>query len=115
MIALADQPLINAQDITDADQRIQEARRRTRWWCRVWMRAHPGNPVILEAALREQWLAGDMNASCRHWRERHPERVRWFDTDNRRYAIDIDTPQDLERFTERTGHALRWPAHLVAA
>ncbi len=50
-----------------------------------------------------------MNAACRRWRESHPERVRWFDTDNTRYRIDIDTPEDLRRFTERTGHELRWP------
>ena len=36
--------------------------------------------------------------ACRKWRLAHPERVRWFDTDNRRYRVDIDTPEDLERF-----------------
>jgi hypothetical protein len=33
-----------------------------------------------------------------------------FVTDNRRYRVDIDTPQDLERFARETGHALRWPS-----
>jgi molybdenum cofactor cytidylyltransferase len=41
--------------------------------------------------------------------------VRWFETDNRRYRVDIDSPEDLERFAERTGHVLRWPAALEAA
>jgi choline kinase len=31
-------------------------------------------------------------------------------TDNRRYRVDVDTPEDLERFERETGHALRWPA-----
>ena len=74
----------------------------------------PGNPVIFEAALRDAWLAGEVNAACRRWRDDHPERVQWFDTDNRRYRIDIDTPEDLRRFGERTGHELRWPAGLAA-
>ena len=43
----------------------------------------------------------------------HPERVHWFDTDNRRYRIDIDTPEDLERFAASTGHTLQWPAALA--
>jgi hypothetical protein len=40
-------------------------------------------------------------------------RVHWFDTDNRRYRIDIDTPEDLERFAVTTGHTLQWPASLA--
>jgi molybdenum cofactor cytidylyltransferase len=36
--------------------------------------------------------------------------VRWFETDNRRFRIDIDTPEDLERFALNTGHTLQWPA-----
>jgi len=112
IVALADQPMINAQDITaligafkkrgDASMvvpRVAEA---------------PGNPVIFEAALRDEWLAGDMNAACRRWREANPERVRWFDTDNSRYRVDIDTPEDLIAFTDRTGHELRWPSEVAA-
>ena len=73
----------------------------------------PGNPVIFEAALRDEWLAGDADAACRQWRKAHPERVRWLDTDNSRYKVDIDTPQDLEQFEARTGHRLIWPAALA--
>jgi len=77
--------------------------------------AEPGNPVIFDAALRASWLAGDADLACRKWRTAHPEQVRWFDTDNRRYRIDIDTPDDLQRFAAETGHALRWPASLAPA
>lgn len=113
IVALADQPMINAQDITaligafkkrgDASMvvpRVAEA---------------PGNPVIFEAALRDEWLAGDANAACRRWREANPERVQWFDTDNSRYRVDIDTPEDLRAFTERTGHVLNWPGGVATS
>jgi molybdenum cofactor cytidylyltransferase len=70
---------------------------------------------MFDAALRDEWLAGDANAACRRWRDAHPERVHWFETDNARFRIDIDTPEDLKRFTARTGHELRWPAVLSAA
>ena len=75
----------------------------------------PGNPVIFEAELREQWLAGDVDAACRRWRETHPERVLWFDTDNQRYRTDIDTPEDIEAFAATTGHRLVWPASWASA
>jgi molybdenum cofactor cytidylyltransferase len=112
LVALADQPLVAEQDIVDL---IAAFRRRGDAMMvvpRVRLpggRSVPGNPVIFEAALRDLWLAGDINAACRKWRDDHPERVSWLDTDNQRYAIDIDTPEDLQRFAERTGHELRWP------
>ena len=58
------------------------------------------------------WLVrsiGSAAVACRKWREAHPERVLWLDTDNRRYRIDIDTPEDLARFAASTGHTMTWP------
>ena len=113
IVALADQPLVNAQDITDLIGAFKK--RGTAAMVVPRVAGEPGNPVIFEAALRDEWLAGDVNAACRRWRDEHPERVHWFDTANSRYRVDIDTAEDLQRFTERTGHTLRWPAALVAA
>jgi molybdenum cofactor cytidylyltransferase len=112
IVALADQPLVDEADIVamigafkkrgDASMVVPRVR--------VDGEALPGNPVIFDAALRDEWLAGASDAACRKWRAAHPERVRWFDTDNRRYRVDIDTPDDLARFTASTGHTLQWPA-----
>ena len=113
VVALADQPMINAQDITDLISAFKKRGAAQMVVPRI--AGEPGNPVIFEAALRDEWLAGDVNAACRRWREANPERVHWFDTDNSRYRVDIDTPEDLQRFTERTGHTLRWPAALATA
>ena len=112
IVALADQPMINAQDIAALIAAFKQRGEASMVVPRV--AGEPGNPVIFEAALRDEWLAGDADAACRRWREAHPERVHWFDTDNRRYRVDIDTPDDLKRFTERTGHELRWPAALTS-
>jgi len=113
IVALADQPLVNAQDYTDLIGAFKKRGGAAMVVPRV--AGEPGNPVIFEAALRDEWLAGDVNAACRRWRDEHPERVQWFDTDNSRYRVDIDTAEDLQRFTERTGHTLRWPAALTMA
>jgi len=116
MVALADQPLINEQDITALVGAFKKRGDAAMVVPRVTTDGgdpEPGNPVIFDAALREQWLAGSADLACRKWRKAHPERVRWFDTDNRRYRIDIDTPEDLERFAASTGHVLQWPAALA--
>ena len=113
IVALADQPLVNSQDITALIGAFKKRGDAAMVVPRV--AGEPGNPVIFEAGLRDEWLAGDVNAACRCWREANPERVSWLDTDNSRYRVDIDTPEDLQRFTERTGHTLRWPAALITA
>jgi molybdenum cofactor cytidylyltransferase len=112
IVALADQPLIDVPDVValigafkkrgDAAMvvpRVGDGRGGT----------VPGNPVIFDAALRDEWLAGAADAACRQWRLAHPDRVRWLDTDNAHYRVDIDTPEDLARFEAATGHALAWP------
>lgn len=118
LVALADQPMIDAQDIValiGAFKKRGDASMVVPRVAGADGRAEPGNPVIFDAALRDRWLAGDADLACRRWRQEHPEQVRWFDTDNRRYRLDIDTPADLERFKADTGHELRWPASLATA
>jgi len=112
IVALADQPLIDAQDMVAL---IGAYKKRPEGTSMVVPRvsAEPGSPVIFDAALREAWLDGSANLACRQWREKHPERVHWLDTDNRRYKVDIDTPEDLQRFEASTGHALRWPVSMA--
>ena len=113
MVALADQPLINEQDITTLIGAFKKRGDAAMVVPRVKSEGGetlPGNPVIFDAALRDEWLAGSADLACRKWRQANPERVRFFDTDNRRYRIDIDTPEDLQHFAATTGHTLFWPA-----
>jgi len=115
IVALADQPLIDAQDVVALIGAFKKRGDASMVVPRVHVdggEALPGNPVIFDAALRDEWLAGASDAACRKWRLAHPDRVHWFDTDNRRYRLDIDTPEDLERFAADTGHTLHWPARM---
>jgi molybdenum cofactor cytidylyltransferase len=116
IVALADQPMIGEQDITALIGAFKKRGDASMVVPRVLSEDGerlPGNPVIFDAAVREEWLTGSADLACRKWRLAHPERVSWFDTDNRRYRIDIDTPEDLERFEASSGHRLQWPAGLV--
>ncbi len=108
IVALADQPLIDADDIRAlleafaqrADARMVVPR----------INGAPGNPVVIDATLLAAWRSGDAHATGRRWREAHPSAVHWFDTDNAHYVCDIDTPEDVLRFATRTGRTLEWPA-----
>jgi len=110
IVALADQPMIHADDLVALIGAFK--RRGAADMVLPRVEGLPGNPVMFTAALRDEWLAGAADAACRQWRETHPERLSRFDTDNRRYRVDIDTPEDIEQFRQRTGHILQWPAGL---
>jgi CTP:molybdopterin cytidylyltransferase MocA len=113
LIALADQPLIGEQDITSL---IGAFKKRPEGTAVVVPRVagQPGNPVIFSDAVREQILAGEGDVGCRQWRSANPRAVHHFDTDSQRFIVDLDTPEDVELFERRTGHALRWPAGSAA-
>jgi CTP:molybdopterin cytidylyltransferase MocA len=113
LVVLADQPLINAQDISAL---IGAYKMRPPGVEVIYpeVAGQRGNPVMFSADVREQILAGEANAGCRQWQARHPELVVPFITDNRRYRIDIDTPEDIARFEQDTGHKLSWPAGVTA-
>lgn len=107
MISLCDQPLIDAKDITDLMHEFRQRGEAQMLVPRV--AGQPGNPVVIAAALRDEWLAGDVNATGGYWRKRYPARVHWFDSDNEHYRVDIDTDEDIVQFNQRAGQALRWP------
>lgn len=112
IVAVADQPLINAQDITAL---IGAFKKRGEASAVVpYVAGERGNPIVFDAAVRDAVLAGDANFGCRQWLAAHPERVARLDTDNRHYCVDVDSPDDIARFESTYGHALRWPADLAA-
>ena len=113
IVALADQPLINAQDITA----LIGAWKKRPDGARVvvpQVNGERGNPVMFAADVRDEILAGEANLGCRQWQAAHADAVAPFVTDNRRYRVDIDTEDDRASFEAETGHALRWPATVAA-
>jgi CTP:molybdopterin cytidylyltransferase MocA len=108
IVALADQPLINEQDIAAL---IDAFKKRPEDASVVYpeVAGERGNPVMFTAEVRDQILAGAANVGCRQWQAAHATAVAPFVTGNLRYKVDIDTADDLERFARDTGHQLRWP------
>jgi molybdenum cofactor cytidylyltransferase len=112
IIALADQPLIDSEDVSSL---IAAYTRRGKKSMVVPRKTttegekKPGNPVMIDAALRDQWLAGDAEMTSRNWRQKYPDTVFWFEPLNDHWFIDIDEETDIVNFEARTGRVLQWP------
>lgn len=111
IVAVADQPLLHAQDITDLIGAFKK-KRDAESAVVPYVQGERGNPIILDAAIRDDLLSGDVNFGCRQWLAAHPERVARMDSENRHYVVDVDSPEDIEAFAAEFGHALRWPPGL---
>ena len=109
LMALADQPLIDSQDLVDLIASF--ARRQAE--CLLMfpqVQGQPGNPVIFTPEVRDAVLSADESIGCRQWRQANRASARPFDSDNQHYLIDIDTPEDIDSFCRTTGLSLSWPA-----
>ena len=113
IVALADQPLLNSQDIGDVIGAFKK-RPRTTEVVVPTVGDLPGNPVIFSAYVKAAILAGAADIGCKQWQAQNPERVHRWETPNQRYRIDVDTPEDIDALAVRTGHRLRWPAASIS-
>lgn len=108
LVALADQPLLGSAEIRD----LIDAWQRRPAGAEVvvpQVDGERGNPVVFSAAVRAAVLAGPPGHGARQWQDAHPASVAPFVSARPGYRLDIDTPQDLERFAQATGRTLRWP------
>jgi molybdenum cofactor cytidylyltransferase len=108
LVALVDQPLIDAQDIRSMICAFKN-RADGKSVIVPHVAGQPGNPVIFSAAVRDQILQGDITMGCRQWRSQNPAAVLNLDTDNRHFVLDVDSPEDIELFERDTGQSLHWP------
>jgi molybdenum cofactor cytidylyltransferase len=107
LLALADQPLLEANDVRAVIDAFERRGPRRAVVPRVQQRR--GHPVMLDADACSEILRGNAGYGAREWLDEHPDEVAWFDSDNLHYVEDVDFPEDLERIAQRHGCALRWP------
>lgn len=109
LVALADQPLLDAQDIAALLQAF--ATRPAHSEVLVPMQGTlPGNPVIFSNTVRKAILRRDVAFGCKQWQQQNPERVYRWQTDNDHYCVDIDSLADIEALAQQRGIQLRWPS-----
>jgi len=109
VVALADQPLIEADDIAALIETFGRQRGIAAAVVPCVGEAR-GNPVILDVSVRDAVLTGDGYAGCREWLDAHPEQVVRMETTNQHYCVDIDSFDDIDAFAAKYGYALEWPA-----
>ena len=112
LVALADQPLINSQDINDLIGAYKKRPEGTEV-VQPTVDGLPGNPVMFSQSVREQILAGEARVGCKQWQSANPQAVHPWATTNTRYRTDVDSPEDIEALAARTGHRLVWPKDLL--
>ena len=108
LIALADQPLINSQDINDLIGAYKKRPQNTHV-VQPTVDGLPGNPVMFSNEVREQILLGDTHMGCRQWQSANPSQVHPWNSTNSHYRTDVDTLEDIDALAEQTGHELQWP------
>jgi molybdenum cofactor cytidylyltransferase len=111
LVALADQPLINAQCIQDLLRAFGERPVGTQL-VRPIVQGLPGNPVVFSARVVSEILAGDAQMGVRQWQQAHPEGVYRWETPHRPYRLDVDNEDDCHHLKTLTGYTLNWPPDL---
>lgn len=111
LVLLADQPLIEAQDIQDLIAAYAQRPAPTQL-VRPVVDGLPGNPVMFSRSVAQEILAGPPTMGGRQWQQQNPERVHRWPSANGHYRADVDSPEDLQALAQQTGLLLRWPADL---
>ena len=108
LVALADQPLLSSAEFTEL---IAAFKRRPPGTSMLYPEVNGvrGNPVVFSGEMIAGLLTTQRSIGCRKFMDDHPELVHKHVTDNDRFIIDVDTPEDLKAFEKRTGWTLSMP------
>ena len=121
MVALADQPLLDAADLQALIAAVKAGPADTQM-LQPWVDNQPGNPVMLSQQVMSGLLAHSKGASFadgtsskdlpggKEWRQLNPQQVHQWPTSNPHYKVDMDTPEDIAALQTKYGVALTWDA-----
>jgi molybdenum cofactor cytidylyltransferase len=108
LIVLADQPLLSSAEFTEL---IAAFKKRPLGTSIVYpeVKGQRGNPVVFSGDVIPELLATNVSIGCRKFIDDNPMMVHRHITENDRFTLDIDTPEDLTAFEKRTGWKLTMP------
>ena len=119
MVALADQPLLDAADLQALIAAVKASPAGTQM-LQPWVEHQPGNPVMLSQKVMSDLLAQSQGATFssgpsskdlpggKEWRQLNPQQVHQWTTSNPHYKVDMDTPEDIAALQTKYGVALTW-------
>ena len=98
MVCLADQPLLQAEDINRLLAVFREEPEKV---LLPVYQGRRGNPVLIPAGQREAVLGEGPERGCRHFIDENPQLVRTYEWDNDHLVFDLDTPADWEELAQK--------------
>jgi len=107
IMALSDQPLINASDITKLIAAFKQ--RLSGEILMPVVNGQRGNPIVMSGSVMGQIIESGQNMVCRKFMDQHPELVTPYETDNEHFVFDVDSLEDLNTFAAKTGWTLKLP------
>lgn len=112
MVVLADQPLLGVEALTEL---IAAYKHRASGTCIVYpeVRGQRGNPVLFSGQWMAELLASHQTLNVRQFIDDNPALVHVYLTDNDQFVMDIDTPDDVAAFEQKTGLALTMPTSMA--
>lgn len=112
MVVLADQPLV---DVADHEELMRAFAQRPDGAGVMYPQVgdQRGNPVLFSGELVTTMLDSGNDADFRRFIDEHPALVYRYPTSNVHFIIDLDTPDDVKAFEQRTGRVLQWPDGLT--
>jgi molybdenum cofactor cytidylyltransferase len=97
MIYLADQPLIEPDDVDRIIAAFAAAKAENKTIVVPFFKGERGNPVILDATLRDSILGIAGDVGCKGVIKRYPEKVYAVEMENDHVVRDVDDVQAYER------------------
>jgi molybdenum cofactor cytidylyltransferase len=111
LVALADQPLIDAPAVLALLQAFAQRPAGTEL-LQPSVQGLPSNPVVFSGAVMAQILAGDDQMGARQWMQAHPKAVYRWETPHGHYRLDVDNEEDCLAVAQLMGQSLHWPHDL---
>jgi molybdenum cofactor cytidylyltransferase len=100
MIYLADQPLLEPADVDRIITAFTTAKAEDKMIVVPFFKGERGNPVILDASLRDSILGIVGDVGCKGVIKRYPEKVYAIEMENDHVVRDVDDVQAYERLME---------------
>ena len=97
MIYLADQPLLEPGDVDRIIEAFASAKADDKMIVVPFFKEERGNPVVLDASLRDSILGIIGDVGCKGVIKRYPEKVYAIEMENDHVVRDVDDVQAYER------------------
>jgi molybdenum cofactor cytidylyltransferase len=97
MVYLADQPLLEPGDVDRIIEAFAAAKAKNKMIVVPFFKGERGNPVILDASLRDSILGIVGDVGCKGVIKRYPEKVYAIEMENDHVVRDVDDAQAYER------------------